>query len=191
MMKLTADTVFLQRENEQLRAALIDERQRKQRTQPGTLELSNDYYGGATFWSPQKVREARRLYEQKQRDQEELQRQKSIAIKAREERKLLKAQELEARRRARAEAKLEREKRKAEEAAYRIARQAARKQVQKAIKISQVGKKVSFKRRTKPRSKNIIAGGGGSSTEPATSSAARLPPRSRCGRPIKLPAKYR
>ncbi|KAI1676320.1 hypothetical protein KJE20_14092 [Pyrenophora tritici-repentis] len=29
-MKLSADTAFLQRENEQLRAALIDERQRKE-----------------------------------------------------------------------------------------------------------------------------------------------------------------
>ena len=190
-MKLSADTAFLERENKQLRAALIDERQRKQRTQPGTLELSNDYYGGATFWSPQKVREARRLYEQKQRDQEELQCQKYIAIKAREERKLRKAQELEARRRARAEAKQEREKRKAEEAARRTARQAARKQPQKAIKIRQTGKKVSFKHRVKPKSKNIIAGGGGSGAELGNSSAARLPPRSRCGRPIKLPTKYR
>lgn len=63
MMKLSADTAFLQRENEQLRAALIDERQRKERIQPGTLELSDDYHSGATFWSPRKVREARQQYE--------------------------------------------------------------------------------------------------------------------------------
>ena len=109
-MKLSADTAFLQRENEQLRAALIDERQRKERIQPGTLELSNNYHSGATFWSPQKVREARHQYKQKQRDHEELQRQKAIAVKAREERKLLKAQELDTRRRARAQAKLDRKR---------------------------------------------------------------------------------
>ncbi|KAG9382238.1 hypothetical protein A1F94_007892 [Pyrenophora tritici-repentis] len=79
MMKLSADTAFLQRENEQLRAALTDERQRKERIQPGTLELSDDYHGGATFWSPRKVREARQQYEQKQRDYEESQYQKKLS----------------------------------------------------------------------------------------------------------------
>ncbi|XP_014560773.1 hypothetical protein COCVIDRAFT_34090 [Bipolaris victoriae FI3] len=98
MIKLSANTAFLQRENEQLQAALIDERQRKERIQPDTLELSDDYHGGATFWSPRKVREARQQYKQKQPDYEE------------EERKLLKAQELDARRRARAQVKLDRKK---------------------------------------------------------------------------------
>lgn len=49
VMKLSADIAFLQQENKQLRAALIDERQRKQRAQPGMLELSDNYHGGATF----------------------------------------------------------------------------------------------------------------------------------------------
>ncbi|EMD69886.1 hypothetical protein COCSADRAFT_214789, partial [Bipolaris sorokiniana ND90Pr] len=186
----SADTAFLQRENEQLRAALIDERQRKERIQPGTLELSDDYHGGATFWSPRKVREARRQYEQKQRDHEELQRQKAIAVKAREERKLLKAQELDARRRARAQAKLDRERQKAEAAAHRIARQAAHKRLQKAIKISQRGKKPTFKRSTELASKNIIVGSSSGGAQRANRSAAPPSPRSRSGRPIKLPIKY-
>ena len=189
-MKLSADTAFLQRENEQLRAALIDERQRKERIQPGTLELSDDYHGGATFWSPRKVREARRQYEQKQRDHEELQRQKAIAVKAREERKLLKAQELDARRRARAQAKLDRERQKAEAAAHRIARQAAHKRLQKAIKISRIGKKPSSKRRAKLVSKNIIVSSSSGGAQPADRSAAPPSPRSRSGRPIKLLIKY-
>jgi hypothetical protein len=190
LMKLSADTAFLQRENEQLRAALIDERQRKERIQPGTLELSDDYHGGATFWSPRKVREARHQYEQKQRDHEELQRQKAIAVKAREERKLLKAQELDARRRARAQAKLDRERQKAEAAAHRIARQAAHKRLQKAIKISQRGKKPTFKRSTELASKNIIVGSSSGGAQRANRSAAPPSPRSRSGRPIKLPIKY-
>ncbi|EDU45995.1 hypothetical protein PtrSN002B_011827 [Pyrenophora tritici-repentis] len=190
MMKLSADTAFLQRENEQLRAALTDERQRKERIQPGTLELSDDYHGGATFWSPRKVREARQQYEQKQRDYEESQYQKAIAIEAREERKLLKAQELDARRRARAEARLDRERQKAKAAAYRIARQAAHKRLEKAIKISQIGKKPSSKCRAKVVSKNIIVGSSSGGAQPANRSAALPSPRSRSGRPIKLPIKY-
>ncbi|EUC27038.1 hypothetical protein COCCADRAFT_31369 [Bipolaris zeicola 26-R-13] len=190
MMRLSADTALLQRENEQLRAAPINERQRKERIQPGTIELSDDYHSGATFWSPQKVREARQQYEQKQRDYEELQHQKAIAIKAREERKLLKAQELDARRRARAQAKLDRERQKAEAAAHRISRQAAHKRLQKAIKISQMSKKPSSKRSTKPVSKNIIIGSSSGGAQRANRSAAPPSPRLRSGRPIKLPVKY-
>ncbi|KAF5844177.1 hypothetical protein GGP41_002281 [Bipolaris sorokiniana] len=179
-MKLSADTTFLQRENEQLRAALMDEKQWKERIQPGTLELSDGYHGGATFWSPRK----------KQRDHEESQRQKAITIEARKERKLLKAQELDARRRARAQAKLDRERQKAEAAAHRIARQAAHKRLQKAIKISRIGKKPSSKRHARLVLKNIIVSSSSGGAQPADRSAAPPSPRSCSGRPIKLPIKY-
>ncbi|KAJ6191941.1 hypothetical protein J3E72DRAFT_205030, partial [Bipolaris maydis] len=117
-----------------------------------------------------------------------LQHQKAITIEARKEKKLLKAQELDARRRTRAEAKLNRERQKAEAATYRIARQAAHKRLQKAIKISQIGKKPSYKRLTKLVSKYVIAGGSGGA-QPANRSAAPPSPRSRSGRPFKLPVK--
>ena len=73
ILKLSTQSRLIQRENEKLREALIDERQRKQRSQPGALERPEDYYGGAIVWSPRKVREARSLYEQKKRDLELLQ----------------------------------------------------------------------------------------------------------------------
>jgi hypothetical protein len=78
--------------------------------QPGALEQSEDYHGGADFWSPPKVREASNLYEQKMHDQELSKQQKAAAIQAREELKLTKARELDKRHHARAEARLRREK---------------------------------------------------------------------------------
>ncbi|KAF5852915.1 hypothetical protein GGP41_008336 [Bipolaris sorokiniana] len=92
---------------------------------------------------------------------------------------------LDARRRARAQAKLD-----PEAAAHWIARQAAHKRLQKAIKISRIGKKPSSKRRAKLVLKNIIIGSSSGGAQPADRSAAPPLPRSRLGRPIKLPIKY-
>jgi hypothetical protein len=48
-MKLSTQSKLIQRENEKLREALINERQWKQRSQPGALERPEDYHGGADF----------------------------------------------------------------------------------------------------------------------------------------------
>ncbi len=85
ILKLSTQSRLIQRENERLREALINERQRKQRYQPAACERPEDYHGGADFWSPRKVREARSLHEQKKRDLELLQQQKAVVIQARED----------------------------------------------------------------------------------------------------------
>ncbi|XP_014550239.1 hypothetical protein COCVIDRAFT_46830, partial [Bipolaris victoriae FI3] len=92
--------------------------------QPGILKLSEYYHGGADFWSPRRVQEARSLYEQKQRDREKSQHQKSIDMKVLEETKLPKARELDVRRHALGT--VLRAKQKADEADERAARQVAR-----------------------------------------------------------------
>jgi hypothetical protein len=49
IMKLSTRSKLVERENEKLREALINERQRKQRFLPEGLKQSEDYYGGANF----------------------------------------------------------------------------------------------------------------------------------------------
>lgn len=177
-----------------MREALIEERQHKQRSRGRPLEQPEGYYGGAVLWSLRKVREARSVQEQKDRDTEQLRQQKAAAIQAREESKLIKAREIDARSWARAEAKLLSEKRRADEAAERAARQAARKaakRLQQAIKTSQKGKKRNFKARTKFTPKRSIVSDRGGGAQLSTHPTSSPPIRSRRGRDIKLPAKYK
>jgi hypothetical protein len=118
----------------------------------------------------------------------------AAAIQAREESKLIRAREMNERRQARAEARLLREKQRADEAAERAARQAARKaaqRLQQAINTSQKVKKKSFKARTKPTPKTSIVGDRGGGAHPSTCLTSPPPIRSRRGRDIKLPAKYK
>jgi hypothetical protein len=140
------------------------------------------------------VREARSLHEQKKRDQELLQQQKAVANQAREESKLIKAREMSARRQARAEARLLREKQRAEEAAERAARQAARKaakRLQQATKTSQKGKKKSYKALTKPTPRKAIVSDRGDGAQSSARPTSPPPIRSRSGRDLKLPARYK
>jgi hypothetical protein len=140
------------------------------------------------------VREARSLHEQKKRDLELLQQQKAVAIQARKESKLIKAREINARRQARVEARLLRERQRADEAAERAARQAARKaakRLQQAARTSQKGKKKMIEARTKPAPKKSVVGDRGGGAQPSTHPASPPPIRSRRGRDIKLPAKYK
>ncbi|KAG9185052.1 hypothetical protein G6011_02999 [Alternaria panax] len=189
ILKLSTRSTLVEQENKKLQEALIKERQRKQRSRLKPLKQSEDCHGGAVFWSPRKVREARNLQEQKDRDIEQLQQQKAAAIQAQEELKLIKAREIDARRQARAEARLLREKKRADEVAERAARQAARKaakRLQQAIKTSQKGTKKSLKARIRPTPKTIVVG-----DQLSDRSTGPPPARSRRDRDIKLPTKYK
>jgi hypothetical protein len=87
-----------------------------------------------------------------------------------------------------------REKKRADEAAKRAARQAARKaakRLQQAIKTSQKGKKKNFKACTKFTPKKSIVSDRGGGAQLSTHPTSSPPIRSRRGRDIKLPAKYK
>jgi hypothetical protein len=75
---------LLQHENEKLREALINEKKRRTRGKPLLLEAPQEYNGGAVFWSPTKVQEARDRQARKDADDKALQLQKSEEQKAKE-----------------------------------------------------------------------------------------------------------
>ncbi|KNG48587.1 pogo transposable [Stemphylium lycopersici] len=62
---ISAKNQLLQHENNSLREALSNEKRRRQRGKALLLEPPADYDGGAVFWSPNKVAEARDRPEQK------------------------------------------------------------------------------------------------------------------------------
>jgi hypothetical protein len=63
----------LKHEVEGLRAALINERTRRKRGKVLPLEKPEEYHGGAVFWSPKKVKEARDRLQRKELEEKELQ----------------------------------------------------------------------------------------------------------------------
>lgn len=50
---------LLKDEVRKLREALVNERTRRKRGKPLPLQEAEEYHGGAVFWSPRKVKEAR------------------------------------------------------------------------------------------------------------------------------------
>ncbi|KAF1358312.1 hypothetical protein EJ07DRAFT_74137, partial [Lizonia empirigonia] len=57
--RLSIRSVLAEHENVRLKEALINERQRRKRGKALPLEAEEEYHGGAVFWSPRKVKEAR------------------------------------------------------------------------------------------------------------------------------------
>ena len=62
---ISAKNQILQHENDSLKEALANEKRRRQRGKALLLQPPKDYDGGAIFWSPNKVAEARQRQEQK------------------------------------------------------------------------------------------------------------------------------
>jgi hypothetical protein len=177
-----------------LKEALINERQRRKRGKALPLEAGEDYHGGAVFWSPRKVNEARDRLHQQELEEEQQQLQKVEIARERQEQRQAKAQDIEARRKARAEARIARQAERAREAADQASRAAARRaqqRLQQAQKTAQRGKKRSLKASIKAASKNRVAAQRKVGGEAPAAAAALPPSQSRHGRAIKLPAKYR
>ena len=147
---------LLTHEAQGLMQALVNERQRRKRGKALPLEAGEDYHGGAVFWSPRKVKEARDRQLQQGLEEEQLQHQRAEAARLRELKKQEKLQAAQQKRAARATAQIIRQGEKAREAADRASRQAARKtqqRLQQAQKTAQKSKRRSFKAPIKVASK--------------------------------------
>jgi hypothetical protein len=57
--QISTQKALLEHEVKGLRKALVNERKRRKRGKALLLEEPEEYYGGAVFWSPRKVKEAR------------------------------------------------------------------------------------------------------------------------------------
>lgn len=146
--QISTQKTLLEYEVKGLREALVNERTRRKRGKPLLLQEPEEYQGGAIFWSPRKVKEARDRQQLQEREEEQVLHQKAEKSRLREEARQAKAREKEIRRQARAAARLVREKEKADRATEQALRQAARKtakRLQQALKTSQKGRKRNLK----------------------------------------------
>ncbi|KAF1945183.1 hypothetical protein EJ02DRAFT_339192, partial [Clathrospora elynae] len=55
---LSIRSVLAEHKNTRLKEALSNERLRRKRSKALPLEAPKEYYGGAVFWSPRKVKES-------------------------------------------------------------------------------------------------------------------------------------
>ena len=78
---------LLTHEAQGLMQALVNERQRRKRGKALPLEAGEEYHGGAVFWSPRKVKEARDRQLQQGIKEEQLRHQKAEAARLREVKK--------------------------------------------------------------------------------------------------------
>jgi hypothetical protein len=115
---------LLNSENEGLRQALALKRKHKKKSKPLDLQQRKEYHGGAVFWSPSKLREARFRERVKQQEEEAEKLQKAQTRELREAHRLYKkkmAEEAKALQESAKEARAEERKKAAEEAAARRA----------------------------------------------------------------------
>jgi hypothetical protein len=191
--QISTQKTLLEYEVKGLREALINERTRRKRGKPLLLQEPEEYQGGAIFWSPRKVKEARDRQQHQEREEEQLQHQKAETNRLREEARQAKAEEKEIRRQARAAARIVREKERAEKAAKQASRQAARKatkRLQQAYKTSQKGKKRSLKAPTKATRKQRPIARPQGGEQPYQAGVAQPALTSRHGRAIKTPTRF-
>jgi hypothetical protein len=115
---------LLNSKNKGLRQALALKRKHKKKSKPLDLQQRKEYHGGAVFWSPSKVREARVRERVKQQQEESGKLQRSQTKELREAYKLYKkkiAEEAKALQESAKEAWAKERKKTAEEAAARRA----------------------------------------------------------------------
>jgi len=177
---------LLNHEVSRLREALVNEKKKRKRGKALLLEAPSQYDGGAVFWSPQKVQEARDQQAQKDANEKALQHQKEEDQLRREAQKAEKARMLEERKRTKAVAKELRFEAQAQKELRKLANKPSRSQ--------------QIVSKSKGKSKAITPQISEDEEEPqeelseedsVLEIAAPTPARSRRNRNINLPERYR
>jgi hypothetical protein len=184
-------------ENKGLRHALTTKRRHKRKHKALDLQQRQEYHGGATFWSPRKIREARAREKVREREEQELQLQKANTKELKAAAKLYKKKIQEEKRVARERAKMVREKEKVERA-ERLAHARREKQQQKhainatkALQLSQRSKRPASKKPILKKSRRRRVVGAASGATPAPAPPPPSPPKTASGRKVNLPSKFR
>ena len=123
---LSVQNELLKHENEGLREALQHKQKHKKKGKALDLQQRQEYHGGAVYWSPRKVRQARAREAVRVQDEIEEKLQKARAKKQREEAQLQRQVELEEKRVERQRLKEVRDAEQAEKAAKRVTTQVGR-----------------------------------------------------------------
>jgi hypothetical protein len=188
--QLTVQNEMLKHENSGLREALIAKKKRKNANKALNLQRKESYHGGATFWLPCKMREARARDLKKQQQEEAEMAAKATRKELQVAAKALQEQEKEERRVERVRLREERERERAAKLAARKARIAAQNTKKPIQNASATKRKVSQKAPSK--SKRSQRSGGGTACVASPEAAPAAPPKvSSCGRAITLSQKLR
>ncbi|KAI1507609.1 Dimer-Tnp-hAT dimerization containing protein [Pyrenophora tritici-repentis] len=187
---ISAQNSILRGEIRGLKEALLVKKRHQKKSY--TLQLNNpeEYHGGAVFWSPRKVRQARDDEAVRRQQQQELQLQKAERSHLKEQARLYRLQQANERRVERERLKEVREKERAAKAAEKERQKAAR-DAEKAIQLSQKGKRKasqSSSQEQKRQKRSVVV----PSHVEAEVAAPAVPTRTtRHGRTTKLPGKYK
>ena len=180
----------LHHEIEGLKDILKTQKNYKKKSKPLDLQQRKEYHGGAVFYSPRKVREARARERVRQQEKEANKLKKAEISELRHANKLYKDKVAQEKRVAREKEKAERAAVKAERAAEKQ-RQKEANNAAKAIQLSQKGKRKALRlplQTDKRQKRDANAGGDAEAWE-----APSAPPRvtTRRGRNVTLPSKYK
>jgi hypothetical protein len=187
MMSLTTENILLKLRCEGLERALMNEQKRRNRKKPLLLDLPNAGEGGAIFFSPKKVQQARDLQlqkdneilqEQARKDDKKLQQQ--VAKESRESEKLQRAQIRQEKRLQRQQEAEEKQRLKAEK---QLAKQADSQLQKDAV--------ATPKPPRRPAKHNITQSKQKSSPEAHEEAVEVVAAVNRRGRPIRLPERFR
>jgi hypothetical protein len=187
---ISAQASILSGEVRGLRAALNVRKRQEKKSYTLQLNKPHEYYGGAVFWSPRKVRQARddEAARQLQQQQEILQKAERTHLK--EQARLYKLQVAEEKRVEKERLKEVREKERAAKEAEKERKKAAR-DSQKAIQQPQNGKRKAPQTSTQ-KQKRQKRGVVDPSRVQGEVAAPAVPTRTtRHGRTTKLPSKYK
>jgi len=195
--RLTTQNKLQALEIKGLRASLATKNKRKSHGKALPLPVPDRTTGGAVFYSPRSVRQAKALLAEREAEEHQKELQKAETKKLRADTKLLN----EKLAKERAEKRVREKERKEREKAERAAKAAEKKAVQnknarqKALETSQKGKRKASKPLPKqPKRQKKVSGavGGVVGSSVAHGATSDLPAKqSRGGRNIKTPARYR
>jgi hypothetical protein len=195
--RASTETKLLRHENEGLRASLATKNKRRRHGKRLPLTASEKPGGGATFWSPKKVGEARAKQAEMEAKQqaEELKNVKMRELRAAN--KLYQKKIAEEKPVARERAKVVREKERAEKAVRLVHAQREKQQQKdaanatKALQLSQRGKRPASKKLALKRARGRRVIGAASGDAPAPAPAPAPPKKTSSGRKVNLPSKFR
>lgn len=197
MHSLQTQNELLHHENQSLQEALTTREKRAAQSKTMDLQQRKEYHGGAVFWSPRKLREARAREAVKQREDE------AERLRKKEARELKAASQHHKKQKAEEAKKLRRiaRERAAEERAAaaqeRAAARALKKQQRDAATAQKSNDRANKRKRTASHKANqnptkrrrVVAASSGVDAGPPTASP---PPKiSARGRQIKTPAKFK
>jgi hypothetical protein len=187
---ISVQNELLQHENKGLREALSHKQRHKKKSKPLDLQQRQEYHGGAVFWSPRKLREARARETVRERDEIEQKLQKARAREQRDEAQAQRQVELEQRRVERERLKNMREKERAEKAAKRQ-RQKDERDRAKALQLSQKGKRKASRAPLSSKKRQKRSSSDRASAALLEEPSAQPPKLTSRGRNVHLPKKFR